>query len=632
MQRRWYRSLAAFVAVCVGGLALVAAPRPAAAVVSTTIEFSLTGASQTFTVPAGVTSLSVEACGASGAGLSFSGADPGLGAEVGSTLAVSPGEDLVIFVGGAGSPVGSGGFNGGGDNGGGGATDVRQGGAALEDRVVVAGGGGGAGGNSLAGFGVAGGNADVTGDNGYGSGSGATATAGGAGGVGPGGQGIDGSAGELGKGGDGHASVIVGAGGGGGLYGGGGAGGGYVDESWWWSGGGGGGSSLADTVVSGACSGDGWLTLTYDRCPGDDQYEGNDDQASATPLQSELEVAAVLCADDADWYSFAAVPGEEILVELDFVHAAGDLDLTVHDPTGAVVSSSSSATDGEVVSLVASSEGLHAVAIVGVSSAENTYRVKVTSPRPVIRPGAAIGFEGDSGSTSVLVPVTLSAPAAGPVSVDWVTASQSTRAGIAETGVDFVADSGTVVFAAGETHAVVEIELNGDLMWEPPFLSGEWGFVVFSNPSPNARFGPGLFGRLGVFVIADDDPLPTFEPGSVPTFEGDSGSVFVDVPVALSNPSAETITVDWRTLPGSADVGVAEAGIDFVAASGTLTFPPGEVIAHATVEVIGDEIPEPAVFLGEWGVVQLTESSANAVLGTSSLFDRLAIFVIVDDD
>ena len=117
-------------------------------------EFVYSGVAEDWTVPAGVTEVRVAAWGAQGdaadAGLSDRG---GRGGFAEATLAVTPGEVLRVFVGGAGVDR-SGGFNGGGTGGstggggGGGASDVRQGGVALADRVVVAGGGGGAGGGA----------------------------------------------------------------------------------------------------------------------------------------------------------------------------------------------------------------------------------------------------------------------------------------------------------------------------------------------------------------------------------------------------------------------------------------------------------------------------------------------------
>jgi hypothetical protein len=112
------------------------------------VTFNYTGSMQTYTVPLGVTSVTVEAWGAQGgAGYSAVG---GLGGYATGDLAVMPGQTLNIYVGGqGGSPTG--GWNGGGQGvtatsyggGGGGASDVRSGGTALTDRAIVAGGGGG---------------------------------------------------------------------------------------------------------------------------------------------------------------------------------------------------------------------------------------------------------------------------------------------------------------------------------------------------------------------------------------------------------------------------------------------------------------------------------------------------------
>ncbi|HYF45630.1 MAG TPA: glycine-rich protein, partial [Acidimicrobiales bacterium] len=141
-----------------------------------TETFEFTGASEDFVVPADVCEVTIEAFGAQG-GPGNAGEEPGLGGSATASIAVTPGETLVVTVGGQGAPGqpeetveaasdadvegaspegggglgGAGGFNGGGDGGGnaenedgggggGGASDVRQGGDGLEHRVVVGGG------------------------------------------------------------------------------------------------------------------------------------------------------------------------------------------------------------------------------------------------------------------------------------------------------------------------------------------------------------------------------------------------------------------------------------------------------------------------------------------------------------
>ena len=245
-------------------------------------QYNYTGSVQTFTVPAGVTTISVDAYGASGSTNFYAGSE-GKGGRVQTNLTVTPGQVLNIYVGGArnyagySSSVYAGGWNGGGSgpnpncsgvgSAGGGATDIRIGGTALTDRVIVAGGGGGS-----ANGGIDGGDGGgLIGQNGSGGsvssgpryGTGGSQSAGGAGGYSWYGDGtatysiIPRSNAALGEGGDGWACDS--GGGGGGYYG----GGGGADA------GGGGGSSythptLCSSVVhtQGVRTGSGQLIIT----------------------------------------------------------------------------------------------------------------------------------------------------------------------------------------------------------------------------------------------------------------------------------------------------------------------------------------------------------------------------------
>ena len=218
-------------------------------------------------VPAGITSISVDAYGAGAPNFSYN--DGGKGGRTQATLSVSPGEILNIYVGGSGSyhysgTSGSGGWNGGVINMIGyyasypsaGATDIRIGGNSLSDRVIVAGGGGGAARSAYRhgghGGGLVGGSAYSSNGVSLGNpGSGGTQSSGGSGGT-------SGSSGSFGDGGLGGGSYP--GGGGGGWYGGG--GGGYD------SGGGGGSSYTHPTLCSsvvhsqGVRSGSGQLIIT----------------------------------------------------------------------------------------------------------------------------------------------------------------------------------------------------------------------------------------------------------------------------------------------------------------------------------------------------------------------------------
>jgi len=244
---------------------------------STTVNFNYTNSSQSWVVPACVTSISVTVAGASGGG-----SNGGDGALITGNINVIPGQTLQITVGGEGSCPNAG-YNGGGLGtsanisanggcGGGGATDIRTTPFLLNNRIIVASGGGGMGGGDTDAEGGAGGCVTGTiGTSPYGiGGGGASQTNGGSGGppwITSGNYGIDGS---LGNGGNGATDPCYnkgpGGGGGGGYYGGGGGGSDCYNSSPLGGGGGGGGSSL--TPSSSVCTansnnGDGYIIITY---------------------------------------------------------------------------------------------------------------------------------------------------------------------------------------------------------------------------------------------------------------------------------------------------------------------------------------------------------------------------------
>lgn len=241
----------------------------------TTVTYSYTGGSQTYTVPPCVTSITVTVAGADGGG-----ANGGNGAVVTATIPVNPGDVITISAGGSGA-LGSGGYGGGGNGhittiggqtssgGGGGASVLSVNGIP----VIVAGGGGGGNGGSAGNL-VAGG-AGGCGSGAVGTGSSYTLTGGGAGsqtsgGIGgpPWGGGAFGQAGSLGQGGNGANDITnggPGGGGGGGYYGGGGGGGDFCCAGGNGGGAGGGGSSLVPAgagCIQGSNNGAGYVTIT----------------------------------------------------------------------------------------------------------------------------------------------------------------------------------------------------------------------------------------------------------------------------------------------------------------------------------------------------------------------------------
>jgi hypothetical protein len=232
--------------------------------------FNYTQSVQTWTVPAGVTSIKVDVLGAEGNSGAYAG---GKGGRVQATMNVAPGQVLQLYVGGRDA------WNGGGRGGftniaGGDASDIRLGGTSLDKRIIVAGGGGGSapsGSNACgsvspltaggAGGGLNGGDGkSCSGSFSSDCGRGGSQQAGGS----PGSSySVAGTAGSLGVGGvSGHSGGNAGGNGGGGYYGGGGA--------TFYSANGGGGSSytepnLVQNVIhtQGYATGNGSISISY---------------------------------------------------------------------------------------------------------------------------------------------------------------------------------------------------------------------------------------------------------------------------------------------------------------------------------------------------------------------------------
>jgi len=122
------------------------------------------------------------------------------------------------------------------------------------------------------------------------------------------------------------------------------------------------------------------------------------------------------------------------------------------------------------------------------------------SPTPTVVPGVGTVVEGDTGTTTVAVPVTLSAPSDQTVTARWTTLAVSGAPGDQGDAItDYVPVSGTVTFEPGQTTATAVITVVGDARPEPD----EYVVVSFAQPT-NARMG-GFWG-LGFAVIANDDP------------------------------------------------------------------------------------------------------------------------------
>ena len=211
--------------------------------------------------------------------------------------------------------------------------------------------------------------------------------------------------------------------------------------------------------------------------------------------------------------------------------------------------------------------------------------------------------EGDTGTTTATFTVSLTNPSAFPISVDYASAD-----GSASSPSDYTGVSGTLNFAPGETTKLVAVDVVGDTTDE----FDETFTVNLTNPG-NAT----ITDNQGIGTITDDDAAPSVSVNNVSVAEGDVGTTTATFTVSLSAPSGKPISVDYATADGTA---VAPA--DYVAASGTLNFTPGQTVKTVDVTVNGDTTFE----LDETFTVQLSNAS-GATIGSGS-----ATGTILNDD
>ena len=210
--------------------------------------------------------------------------------------------------------------------------------------------------------------------------------------------------------------------------------------------------------------------------------------------------------------------------------------------------------------------------------------------------------ESDAG-VNVLFTVTLDNPSGKTISVDYTTVD-----GTATAGQDYVAKSGTLTFAPGETTQTIEVAISGDSIDE----IDEAFSISLENPVNAA-----ISDAEGTATIVDNDTPPEITTTGFTITEGNDGTKEANFTVSLSAISSKPVTVDFATGDNT-----AIAGFDYVAKSGTLTFAPGELSKNITVEIVGDLLDE----LDEVFALNLSNPS------NGTLANATALGAIADDD
>jgi hypothetical protein len=226
-----------------------------------------------------------------------------------------------------------------------------------------------------------------------------------------------------------------------------------------------------------------------------------------------------------------------------------------------------------------------------------------------IAPLAADASEGSGSAGSFTFTVTRTGSLVGSSTVGWQIVHGDTNA------ADFVATSGTVSFADGQSSAILTVQATGDRNVE-----GDEAFsVALHTPGAGSTIDGGASTAAGIIRNDDVDLALTASIGSA--VEGDTAHPGqLSYTVTRSGDLSVSTTVDWSVIAGTATAADFAGG---VLPSGSVSFAVGETSQIITIDLAGD---------GSWEgneafTVQLSNASAHADITSNNIAGQ-----IVDDD
>ena len=241
----------------------------------------------------------------------------------------------------------------------------------------------------------------------------------------------------------------------------------------------------------------------------------------------------------------------------------------------------------------------------GRSQALGTIRNDDPEPSLSIIPVAAL--EGDTGYKDFNFRIRLSTPSGQTVRVGFYTTDANAQA-----GADYTATNGWVTLPSGIVTTNLTIKIIGDTLFEPD----ETFWVRLTNAT-KALLIEGLAEAQG--TIQNDDVRPSLSIVPVSVVEGDKDLTPAVFEMRLSRATSERVTVNYTTADQT-----AQAGRDYEARNGVVSFAPGQTVTNLVISVIGDKEYEP----NETFLVRLSQA-VNAGMSTDPL---VSTGTIRDDD
>jgi hypothetical protein len=192
--------------------------------------------------------------------------------------------------------------------------------------------------------------------------------------------------------------------------------------------------------------------------------------------------------------------------------------------------------------------------------------------------------------------------AIGTVTVDYATADGSARG-----GSDYTEQTGTLTFAPGQTAQTISVTVTDDGLSD----GEEYFRVDLKDPTGGAKLSSA---SSAIVSIASHDTAVQF---LAPAFSVSEAATRADIVVKRTGSLAEALEVSYL-----ASDGTALENVDYLAASGTLSFAPGVATRTFAVKLVED-----AAFRGPRTVNLGLSGPSSGDLGTSQ-----AELTIRDDD
>lgn len=104
-----------------------------------------------------------------------------------------------------------------------------------------------------------------------------------------------------------------------------------------------------------------------------DEFEPNNGRETARYLWAGSYANLQVCADDQDWFYTYVFAGETLQVDLNFVHAEGDIDMVLLDAAGSAMAYGASIDDNESIERLITESGFYYIKVYGWAGAQNSY-------------------------------------------------------------------------------------------------------------------------------------------------------------------------------------------------------------------------------------------------------------------